>query len=120
MMASTSPVTPTLDSSDVFVTDNFTSVDLTPGGQRTFSRSVTLPPDQRDKPYLLVQADSRDNRNLESNEANNVAAASTLITSPDLVVTDVTIPDQVTWGEAITVRWTCAKPRGSNGQAQPL
>ena len=104
---------PYLDSSDIFLADNFTSVDIAPGGQRTFSRSVTLPSGQQDRPYLLVQADSRENRNLEGNEANNVAAASTLITSPDLVVTDVTIPDQVTWGETITVRWTVQNQGGA-------
>ena len=83
------------------------------GESYTVSHNVTISPTvDIGEYYVLVRTDwgqyfYYDNLERESNEDNNVRGVATnLWTRPDLVVTEVNIPETVTWGESTEVTWT--------------
>jgi RHS repeat-associated protein len=98
-----------LDAGDQLLRDTFISLPpLAPGESYTRSTSISTNGISRDTPlYVLVNADYTD-RQSEVNENNNVGIGAALnLTNPDLVVTDIVVPDDPsTWGESITVDWT--------------
>ncbi len=101
---------PVFDSGDTFVSNRRigSSSSLASGESYTASTIVTIPRGSgiTGKPYLLVVADYYQNYAKESDESNNATAASTLITHPDLVVTEVNIPEGVSWGQSgVEVSW---------------
>ncbi len=99
------------DSADTFVSNRLVGSEspLRTGESYTASRTVTIPSGNgiTGKPYLFVVADYHQNFEKESNEENNVRVAANLITHPDLVVSEVTIPSGVSWGHSgVEVSWT--------------
>ncbi len=99
----------TFDSDDTLLDDQRVGNEspLAPDGSYTAQRTIYIPSNDVGQPYLFVVADYLNNE-LESDESNNATSASNLITMPDvdLVVSDVTIPERVTWGQSgVDISW---------------
>jgi len=81
---------------------------LTPGSSYSNSQSVTIPNGQSGDFYLLAVADHAD-ANQDDDFSNNVrwqALHITLTPSPDLMITNLQVPQQGTAGQPFDISWT--------------
>ena len=106
------------DSSDIFLTSRSTSSDtpLEAGDSYTVNQNLTIPTRAEigDR-YLLFVTDiiNDDGFRLyseqdETDETNNITTVPIEITAPNLVVSDITVPEEIKIGERISVSWTVA------------
>ncbi|MDM9385689.1 CARDB domain-containing protein [Chlorogloeopsis sp. ULAP01] len=94
------------DSSDRYMSDLWTSGNLTAEGTYSKSQSFTLPNQTGSgKWYLLVITD-RNNYQAETSDTNNVYAIPINITVPDLTITTSSTPTTAAVGETVSVSWT--------------
>ncbi len=97
----------TLDAADVLIGSESTAA-LTPldsGASYTRSRNVTIPPNFIGLNYVLIVADGTGNQ-LETSEANNLAAVPIEINASDLQVSGLEVsPAALQSGQQIVVRW---------------
>jgi subtilase family serine protease len=105
----------------LLLTQSAATVPLAGGASYTQTATVTLPLDSSlaDGSYFLIVETDGLGVQPETNENNNVqsspAVALTLNAVPDLVVQDITAPQQGVLGQAIAVSWTDANQ--GNGDA---
>jgi subtilase family serine protease len=118
-----------LDSSDTSVTSTWTGNQgaLNPGSSYTVNQNISLPSAAIGDRYLLFAADSHpysyyygygnNNRQGETNNANNVRAVPIHLTAADLVVSSAVTPVSASLGETFNVSWTVANQGSATASA---
>ena len=86
------------------------------GGSYTWDQAVTLPSATVGDRYLLFVADA-DGQHPEPNENNNLQYSAIQLVGADLVLTDVTAPNEATIEETVTVTWSVANQGNSVAEA---
>ncbi|BBD63171.1 YD repeat-containing protein (plasmid) [Nostoc sp. HK-01] len=93
---------------DIYLTDvwnyNLARLPLDPNESYTITTDITLSSQSAGNGYLLFVTDI-DNRQGETNEADNTYAVPITIAAPNLVITSVTAPSSTTAGQTISLSW---------------
>jgi uncharacterized repeat protein (TIGR01451 family) len=94
-----------LDSSDTYLTDIYRNKLLNASESYNETRTSTIPKVPLGDYYILAKTDAT-SRLYESNESNNILAHRTIVQMPDLLITEVKVPSQVTLGKPFEISWT--------------
>ncbi|NJO93385.1 MAG: APHP domain-containing protein, partial [Hydrococcus sp. RM1_1_31] len=78
---------------------------IAPGESYTFTRKLNFPNTKLGNRYLIVRTNG-DKQQPETDETDNFFALPIEIKAPNLVISDVLVPETVTPGERVTVSWT--------------
>jgi Ca2+-binding RTX toxin-like protein/subtilase family serine protease len=116
---------PYLDNNDTFVNNEWPDKQklLLAEGSYTVGQDIFLPSTMAGNYYLLFATDrsnfsnyynyAYDNRQVETNELNNVHAVPIRLSAPDLLVTDITAPASAILGDTFAISWTVSN-RGTS------
>jgi subtilase family serine protease len=93
--------------SDVYVSQELISAQtpLAAGGSYSVTRSINLPNFATGNRYLIVVTDGTANQG-ETNETNNTRAIPISLNSPDLIVSDISVPVETLSGQPLEISWT--------------
>ena len=90
--------------------------DLAPGEAYTRTETVTLPGGLTEPHYLILKTAAYGSQP-ESDEANNLFVHELALTSPNLTLGGITVPDSIANGELLTVDYTVTNTGGATAPA---